>query len=138
MVDNLTFDDGEPITNTKLQSLYTAIKKLEGDVAKTTIVNTTDNTKYTPIIYAAKVTDTLPAVGTSKKIPITFTGFQTSNIYVTATIQGLGLPKTGSINYSIVDLSSTGANIYVIHNDSTLAGKSAAFHYIAVEMKLSS
>ena len=137
MVDNLTFDDGEPLTNVKLQSLYNAIKQLEGDVAKTSLINSMDNTKYTPIVFAGQVKDSLPVAGTPKKIPISYTGFQSSNVYITATVGGVGVSKSAMLNYSITDKGASSANIYVMHSDTALNNKAVYFDYIVVEMKQS-
>ena len=139
MVDNLTFDDGEPLTNVKLQSLYNAIKQLEGDVAKTSLINSMDNTKYTPIIYANSilVSTGMPATGSPTKYQITYTGFQSSNVYIVATLNGIGLGTSGSVTYSILDKGPSSANIQILHFDKGLVGKPFKIDYIVVEMKQS-
>ena len=138
MVDNLTFDDGEPLTNVKLQSLYNAIKQLEGDVAKTSLINSTDNTKYTPIIYASSTSPlTMPAASKPTRFPISYTGFQSSNVYIVATLNGIELGTAGSITYSVLDKGPSSANIQLLHFDKGLVGKSFKFDYVVVEMKQS-
>lgn len=139
MVDNLTFDDGEPITNNKLQSLYNAIKNLEGDIAKTSIVNTTTQVKYTPIVWAGtSALVTIPAAGANPvPVPISFQGFQTDSIYVTATPRRSSLPKNGAINWVIQNVSKSGATILFNNTDKDYKG-STYFDFIAVEMKQSS
>ena len=74
MVDNLTFDDGEPITQNKLQSLYTAIKTLEGQAAKASIQNTTDNTVSTPVTFSGSTGGVL-LNKTYTPYPVKFNGF---------------------------------------------------------------
>lgn len=138
MVDNLTFDDGEPITNNKLQSLYNAIKNLEGDIAKTSIVNTTTQVKYTPIVWAGTSALTpIPAVGQPGEVPISFQGFQTDSIYVTVTPRRTSVPKNGAINWTIKNVSKSGATIVFNNTDKDYKG-STYFDFIAVEMKQSS
>lgn len=139
MVDNLTFDDGEPITNKKLQSLYTAIKTLEGDVAKSSITSTTSQVKYTPIIWAGRsALVTIPVAGaTPVAVPITFEGFQTDNVYVSVTPKRSSVPKFGTINWTIKDISKSGATILFNNTDKDYSG-STYFDFIAVEMKQSS
>ena len=139
MVDNnLTFDDGEPITNSKLQSLYNAIKVLEGNVAKTTITDQTTNTKYTPIVYAGKTgTVDIPSVGKTGTVDIVFQGFQTDSVFVTATPVRTSVPSKGAFNWSIVNITKAGAQIKFNNTDSSYGGKTS-FHFIAVEMKQSS
>lgn len=137
MVDNLTFDDGEPITNTKLQSLYTAIKKLEGDVAKNTLENKTTNTKFIPTIYSGKSPD-ITLTNSMKGYDVTFDGFSfsSSNLFITLTPGNVsGSVKVGSIDYHVGTITSSGFRIYV----SSVAnnGKSMYFYYTAVEMKQS-
>ena len=138
MVDNLTFDDGEPLTNVKLQSLYNAIKQLEGDVAKTSLINSTDNTKYTPIIYAGQTElIEMPKTGVAKECTITYTGFQSNNLYIVVTLAEISLGSKGSITYSVVNKGSSSAKVQLLHFDSGLVGKYFRLNYIVVEMKQS-
>lgn len=139
MVDNLTFDDGEPITNNKLQSLYNAIKNLEGDVAKTSIVNTTTQVKYTPIVWSGRSSlVTIPKVGGTGTVDIQFEGFQTDNVHVVVTQYRSSVETNGSVNYVITKVSKSGATIAYSNTSTSHAGKQTYFDFVAVEMKQSS
>ena len=138
MVDNLTFDDGEPITNTKLQSLYSAIKKLEGDLIKTTIENKTTNTKFIPTIYSGVT----PAITLGKayvKTDVSFDGFtfSSSDVFVIVTPgSSTATLNVGTIDYYVGSRTSAGFSLYT--SSAANDKKSIYFHYIAVEMKPSS
>jgi len=136
MVDNLTFDDGEPITNTKLQSLYNAIKTLEGDVAKTTITNTLDQAKYTSIVYSGRSEKV--KIGSGNSVPITFQGFQTDDVHVIVTPYRSSNPTKGAFNYSVWNVSKSGATILFTNTDTNFANKETYFEFVAVEMRKSS
>lgn len=139
MVDNLTFDDGEPITNNKLQSLYNAIKTLEGDIAKTSVVNSTTQVKYTPIVWAGRsALINIPKAGSSVPAEITFEGFQTDNVHVVITPYRSSAETNGSVNYVVSKVSKSGATIQISNTDSNYNGRQTYFDFIAVEMKQSS
>lgn len=133
-IDNLTFDDGEPISINKLQSLYNAIKELEGNISKVTITNNMEQVKYTPIIYAGKFDVTLQK--TMKDTQVTFDGFNFSsdNVFVTVTPTNLtGTVKVGSIDYHISTVNKSGFKFYSASTANAL--KPISFYYTAVEMK---
>lgn len=137
MVDNLTFDDGEPITNNKLQSLYNAIKILEGNVAKTSIVNTTDNTTKIPLVYAGKFNVDLKSTWNPVQVDFGGFNFSSNNVFVTVTPANVsGSMKVGSIDYHVSTVTSSGFRFYAA--SAANAGKQIYFYYTAVEMKQSS
>ena len=141
MSDNLTFDDGEPITNNKLQSLYNAIKKLEGDVAKTTLVDATTNEQYTPLVYASKSKGVkIPAaLAAAQSVDITFKGFESDNVIVTVTpLRSTSSLPVGALTVNVSDVSRSGARIHYSTTDKALGGKDVIFGFIAVEMRTSS
>lgn len=141
MSDNLTFDDGEPITNNKLQSLYNSIKKLEGDVAKTTLVDSTTNEQYTPLVYASKSkTVKIPAaLAAAQNVDIAFKGFESDNVIVTVSpLRGTSSLPVGSLTFNVSDVSRSGARIHYSTTDKSMAGKDIVFSFIAVEMRTSS
>jgi hypothetical protein len=137
MVDNLTFDDGEPITQNKLQSLYTAIKTLEGQAAKASIQNTTDNTVSTPVTFSGSTGGVL-LNRTYTPYTIKFNGFN----FETDTVRIVVTPATvssrlnvGSIDYYITDVSRSGFTLYAASVAN--AGKTIGFNYIANEVRVS-
>lgn len=141
MVDNLTFDDGEPITQNKLQSLYTAIKVLEGKSAAASIENKTANTVSVPIIYCGRV----PGIVLSKTFTTTnvqFDGFnfETENVRVVltprrTTSDGLNV---GSIDYYVSNTTKSGFTINLASIANGGQNKSIGFDYIATELKVTS
>lgn len=137
MVDNLTFDDGEPISIDKLQSLYNAIKELEGNVSKVTINNTMDQVKYTPIVYAGKFNVTLQKTMSNTQVSFDGFNFSSDNVFVTVTPTNLaGAVKVGSIDYHVSTVNKSGFKFY--YCSVANATKPISFYYTAVEMKQTS
>lgn len=137
MVDNLTFDDGEPISIDKLQSLYNAIKELEGNVAKVTITNNMDQVKYTPVVYAGKFDVTLQKTLGNTQVAFDGFNFSSDNVFVTVTPTNLvGSIKVGSIDYHVSTVNKAGFKFY--YCSVANAGKAISFYYTAVEMKQTS
>ena len=137
MVDNLTFDDGEPITQNKLQSLYNAIKILEGQAARATIQNTTDNTISTSVTFSGTTGGVL-LNKTSTPTTVKFSGFT----FETDTVRVVVTPATvssrlnvGSIDYYVTDVNRSGFTLYT--SSVANAGKTIGFNYIANEMRVS-
>lgn len=139
MVDNLTFDDGEPITPNKLQSLYTAIKTLEGQAAKSTLSNATDSTISTPVTFSG-TTGGLLLKSTYTPYVVTFGGFNfetdTVRVVVTPATTNPTAITSGSIDYYVTQVTRSGFTLYV-QASSTNVGKTIGFHYIANEMRIS-
>jgi hypothetical protein len=138
MVDNLTFDDGEPITQNKLQSLYTAIKTLEGQAAKSTIQNQTDNTISTPVTFSG-TTGGILLNKTHTPTTIKFNGFSfetdSVRVVVTPAVVNPRALNVGSIDYYVTEVSRSGFTIYTASIAN--AGKTIGFNYIANEMRIS-
>lgn len=137
MVDNLTFDDGEPITQNKLQSLYNAIKILEGQAARASIQNTTDNTVSTPVTFSG-TTGGILLNKTSTPTAVKFSGFtfETDNVRIVVTPATVSSRlNVGSIDYYVTDVSRSGFTLYT--SSIANAGKTIGFNYIANEMRVS-
>lgn len=135
MVDNLTFDDGEPITQNKLQSLYNAIKTLEGQAAKQSLQNQTENTVSTSVTYSGRTAGILLSkTYTSNSIQFSGFNFETDlvRVIVTPAITS-GTLNVGSIDYYVTNITRSGFTLYVASVAN--AGKSVGFNYIATELR---
>lgn len=136
MVDNLTFDDGEPITQNKLQSLYNAIKVLEGQAAVASIKNATDNTVSTAVTFCGRTpTITLSKSWATKTI--NFDGFNFESdmvrIIVTPGRGNSGGLNIGSIDYYVSNVTRSG---FILNTSSQQnSNKNVYFDYIAVMLK---
>lgn len=135
MVDNLTFDDGEPITQNKLQSLYNAIKTLEGQAAKSSIENKTDNTVSTSVTFSGRTA----AIKLSKSYAptnIQFNGFSFESDLVRITVTPAitsGSLNPGGIDYYVTNISKSGFTLYTASTANV--NKNIAFNYIAAELR---
>lgn len=138
MVDNLTFDDGEPITQNKLQSLYTAIKALEGKAAASSIENKTDNTVSVPVIYCGRTAGILLSkTFTTTNIQFDGFNFETENVRVILTPRRStsGGLNVGSIDYYVSNTTKSGFTINVASTANGGQNKYIAFDYIATELR---
>ena len=138
MVDNLTFDDGEPITQNKLQSLYTAIKALEGKAAASSIENKTDNTVSVPVVYCGRTTAILLSK-TFTTTNIQFNGFNFETdlvrVVVTPSRTTSGGLNVGSIDYYTSNITKSGFTLNVASTANGGQNKYLAFDYIATELR---
>jgi hypothetical protein len=138
MVDNLTFDDGEPITQNKLQSLYTAIKVLEGKSSASSIENKTDNTVSVPVIYCGRTTGVLLSkTFTTTNVQFNGFNFETDSVRIVLTpsrANSTGL-NVGSIDYYTSNITRSGFTINVASIANGGLNKYVAFDYIATELR---
>lgn len=135
---NLTFDDGEPIDITKLQSLYQLILSLQGELAAMKIQ--TQNVKLTPLIFANKVTNiTVNDVAkVVTKLDYSIAKFDANaipTIVVTPSASASNLDTT-DIRYYVTNVTASSADL-IAKYVGTAKSKSttASFNYVAIHMK---
>lgn len=135
---NLTFDDGEPIDITKLQSLYQLILGLQGELAAMKVKS--QNVVLTPIIYAGKVTN---RVITSTVSPVATLDYSVLNLPASTIPVVVITPSASASNTDTTDIEYFLTNITsrdaVVMAKYTGAAKSktttASFNFVAVHMK---